>query len=184
MEIVQNSIRAFVSHGVSIGYLLEEVGAVKIVSDLQEEIARKLSNLEEKHGITWGFKTKLYESLMNDLISKEDFRDLNKDYEKELQLLGKEKALLEEEYQKVVLNDNQKPQWIEEIEEFVDMPKVDRRTVVQLLQFITIGETIHLSFRYQDVFDNLLATIRKGGIEDGTKKQKTTSYARHSLARS
>lgn len=104
-------------------------------------------------------KNSLYENLVSQVITKDEYKDLKKNYDKNLDEIAQKQEDLERKYRVESLRGDENPQWIEEFLLFQSTTTLTRRAVVQLLQSIIIGEGIQLNFRYQDEFNDILELL-------------------------
>ena len=96
------------------------------------------------------FKTGMYESMLDGIISKSEFTDMKKQYDFNLVRLNGAKAVVTAEYEKAKANEDEKMRWIKHFKNFSEMENLSRSAIVQLIQHITIGADmeIHIKFRY------------------------------------
>ena len=96
----------------------------------------------------------LYENLVNGCLSKEDYLTYKKQYTEKYDLLKKAIAQWEEKIRAVTENQGDRNRWISHFLQFAEVETIDRRVVVQLIQYIKVisKQEIHIEFRYKDEY--------------------------------
>ncbi len=157
-DVVEQSIQGFVKNVIALKELADLTDTKALEDTLKQSTTSKIDEVEKSVAKVKGYKSTLYKNLTEQLISKEEYKDLNTEYSTELSELEKELGILQEELGKISANADE-PYWITQFKEFQNMHSLTRHTVVQLLESITISEKIHLSFRYQDEYDTLSSIV-------------------------
>lgn len=159
VEVVKTSIQSFVENVISLDDVLDLANTVSVKSSMQDGIMTQIKGLLIRKQEIIDFKSTLYENLLGQLITKDEYKELKQDYDRDLEKLAQQEEVLQEEYQKSTKENQAKPEWIEEYREFQSMATISRRAVVQLIQSISIGEKIHLNFRCQDEYNTIVQLL-------------------------
>lgn len=115
------------------------------------------------------YKSKLYENLADNLITKADYQDLKKGYDNKLEKINKAITSLNLEYEEYKSKTQNETIWIENVTEFQNMETITRKILVGLVEHITLilrdEKEIKIKFRYENEFNsllNILSEVEKG----------------------
>ncbi len=165
-KIVQTAIHKLTNFALDeeefFALLEEEQSKMKLKSNATEEIKSILVQKQELIRI----KGTLYENMLSGLISKEEYRELKKDYDKDIEALTEREREIQEKSRENSLNEDKKPIWMAYLNELRKNPPLDRKLIVSLIHSITIGEKLHISYRFENVFENIQ--------DDGQKSKEVT----------
>ena len=154
IHCVQESLRGQIENVASLEDVLTSFSQERInqalIHEYQEHIEQCSRQLEEINQ----YKMGLYENLVNGCLSKEDYLTYKKQYTEKYDLLKKAIAQWEGKIRAVAENQGDRNRWISHFLQFAEMETIDRRVVVQLIQYIkVISKTeIHIEFRYKDEY--------------------------------
>lgn len=157
IEIVTDSIKIFTTSVLDLDELLDRDGITELQANITEKYKKKLDQLAEKQKENFFNNSRLYESLLNKVITQDEYNTFKKIYLKELEEIKKSEEQELRECQ--TLLEGNKPQWLDSFKEVRDMTDLNRRTVIQLLESIVIGEKIQLNFRHQIDYDLMTAML-------------------------
>lgn len=104
-----------------------------------------------------------YESFMQGVIDKDEYREMKAGYNAEVQRLEQAQALLAQEYEEIRSDKSTRFQWTEVFRQFTDMTQLDRKTVVQMIQSIRIlsKTELEITFRYQAEYDKIMRLMQE-----------------------
>ena len=154
IHCVQESLRGQIENVASLEDVLTSFSQERInqalIHEYQEHIEQCSRQLEEINQ----YKMGLYENLVNGCLSKEDYLTYKKQYTEKYDLLKKAIAQWEEKIRAVAENQGDRNRWISHFLQFAEMETIDRRVVVQLIQYIKVisKQEIHIEFRYKDEY--------------------------------
>ena len=123
-------------------YKNENNGIEKNIKCKQNEIA-KLSN----------FKMSLYEDLKNETITKEEYIEYKKKYEKDIEELKEHIQKLENEKQKYEIQKNDKNKWLESFKNQRKITKLTRYILLELINSIYVHENGDITIKFN--FENI-----------------------------
>jgi len=161
VSCITDSVKMHIDNVVSLDELLSHLNEKKIVSKVYEKYTVQLQDIQKQIDTISTFKTNMYESLLNEIISKAEYADMKKEYDLNLIRLNGAKAVVTAEFEQAKANEDEKMRWMEHFKNFSEMETLSRSTMVQLIQHITIGAEmeIHIKFRYQSEYENALRIL-------------------------
>ncbi|MDR1703704.1 MAG: recombinase family protein [Clostridiales bacterium] len=156
---VLESVKSHIVSVVSLDSILKSAGgeaaAVKLTRQYEAQIAENEHQLDQING----FKSTLYENMINGLITKDDYKTLKSRYIEDGILLTQAVSALKQELDDVRAGKDERLRWVEHFKRFEGLAGLDRKTVIHLIQNIKlISKTeLQITFNYQAEFDNALA---------------------------
>ncbi len=158
---ITDSVKMHINNVLSLDELLSSLTEKKITHKVFEKYTIQLQDIQNQIDKISIFKTGMYESMLDGIISKSEFTDMKKQYDFNLVRLNGAKAVVTAEYEKAKANEDEKMRWIKHFKNFSEMENLSRSAIVQLIQHITIGADmeIHIKFRYQAEFDKALKIL-------------------------
>ncbi|WP_313530612.1 recombinase family protein [Anaerotignum sp.] len=161
VECIAGSIKQHIDNVVNLDELLTHMGERAIVKKVYEKYTVQLQDVQKQIDTITHFKAGLYEGLLNEILSKEEYAYSKKGYDEEFARLTHAKALIITEFEQAKANEDEKMRWMEHFKSFREMTSLSRSAVIQLIQHITIGESkeIHIKFRYQSDYQNALRIL-------------------------
>ena len=161
-QCVLAGVQAHVQSVVTLSELLDSINEEQInrdaIASCKAQIAENEAKLEKANSI----KATLYESFIDGVISKAEYKDHKERYNAQAESARKAIALLRESMENTVRNTGERLRWARQFKEFSNITKLDRRAVVALLESIEIhGKTdIRINFRYKLEFDTAMKMVR------------------------
>lgn len=161
-QCVLAAVQAHVQSVVTLSELLDSINEEQInrdaIASCKAQIAENEAKLEKANSI----KATLYESFIDGVISKVEYKDHKERYNAQAESARKAIALLRESMENTVRNTGERLRWARQFKEFSNITKLDRRAVVALLESIEIhGKTdIRINFRYKLEFDTAMKMVR------------------------
>ena len=125
------------------------------------------------------YKMKLFESLQEGVLNKQEFARFKAKYDSRIQEDEAAILLVEKEREIALRGNFRNQEWMETFQKYKDLKALDRRAIVELIDRIYISEQkcVEIHFRYADEYEaveNYLRGIRMEESTDGEKKQKKT----------
>lgn len=163
LEAVQTQIRL----------LLRAESILKQIDRIPEEqtfiktMNKQLSTLDNEIERYRTLKTQAYTDMLDEVITKEEFQDINKRFSDRLDnAKSKKKDLLENKHRLLKNQIHLKP-WLETFKKYQNVEKLERNIVVSLIDRIVVcgkGRII-INFHYQDEIREMLALADISGVE-------------------
>ncbi|MCD8188918.1 MAG: recombinase family protein [Clostridiales bacterium] len=118
----------------------------------------QLLKLEEEVNRYQDLKTHLYEDMQDGIISREEFRDLNSRFTKQMKASQEKAAELKEKKERLLSEKNQVQPWLEGFREFRSIDHLERKALTAIVDHITVygKDNIEIHFRYEDEIKELL----------------------------
>ena len=162
-DCILDSIKAFVANVASLESLIAGSDSQHIINALVKQYAEQIEENKRQLAQTGSFKSALYENMINNIISKDEYKILKAKYNNDETRLRNANDTLKEQLDEVFAGKSERLRWIEHFKQFDSLTEIDRRTVVNLIQSIRIKTKTELTitFNYQDEYENALAVLRK-----------------------
>jgi DNA invertase Pin-like site-specific DNA recombinase len=170
---ILESIKAHIASIASLDEIIEKSGSRRIASSLAMHHEAQIQENEQKLEKCRGYKSSLYESLMDGRISKDDYRELKAKYNKEESELLDAIAALREKIEGVLAGSADRLRWMEHFRRFDGLAELDRRIVISLIWNIRISRSgeIAVTFNYQDEYRDALAAASLSSRESEGLKE-------------
>lgn len=177
IECVTESIKAQVRNVAELDSLIDRVSLANINHELVRRNTEKLDTLQKQLSKCSGFKARLYESFVNGIIDKDDYKMLKKQYTEECDRYQSAIAELETEIENCMSNKTERLKWIEYFKEFENIKAIDRRTVIQLISSIHIYDkhSLQICFNYSEEYNSALALINQVKNNNSLPQQAITT---------
>lgn len=161
VSCITSSVKMHIHNIVNLDELLSNLNEKKIAKKVYEKYTVQLEDIQKQIDTISAFKTNMYESLLNEIISKSEYGDMKKEYDLELVRLKGAKTIVTAEFEQAKANEDEKMRWMEHFKNFREMENLSRSAVVQLIHHISIEKDmeIHIKFRYQSEYENALGII-------------------------
>lgn len=120
----------------------------KISYELQlENIHKQLEKIEK-------YKKKTYDNFMEDLISKEDYKKYISNYNKEAEELKKQQNIITEKTDLQKELDNQYDEWVNAFSNYIDIDKLTRNVVIELIDKIEVNKegSINIYYKFKNPY--------------------------------
>lgn len=154
IECVQASLKNHIDSIVTLNSFITSVSQERINRELVQEYTQYIQANERQLEQVESFKRKLYESLVNGLISKEEFLQYKQDYNAKADKIKASIESLNEKMNDVLENRSDRNRWINHFLEFSSMQEIDRSAVVRLIHCIRITgkKELEITFNYYDEY--------------------------------
>ena len=130
------------------------------IESLREEITR-YSNLIAQ----------LYQDMQSGIVGREEYKDINARFSEKLTAAKNALEQMEEQKKNLLTSDDKPNEWIESFREYHNIKKLDRKTVVSLIDHIDIFNKNHIEihFRHEDEIYELSQLLTSNGAENEEK---------------
>lgn len=170
IECVRDSLKAYIDNVVSLEALLSSVDQSSINRALAKEYGAHIAENERSLEQVMAFKSRLYESLVSGIITREEYASYKGKYTRQAEEIQASIKALQEKLEDVLENRSERGRWIAHFTQFSSLEALDRKAVVQLIQSIRVVSKTELkiSFAYEDEYAKALevlelAELRKAG---------------------
>ena len=169
-ENIRNVLKGQIDNVVSLGAVLSGVDQIKINRQLADEYTSQVTENEKQIALALEFKARLYESMVQGMITREEFVSYKNKYTKQAEQLREANRDLQEKIRDVMENRSERNRWIRHFTKFATLDTLDRKAVVQLIQTITVygKDELAIRFNYEDEYQKAKAMaeqvqLRKAG---------------------
>lgn len=158
-DCVLESLKAHIRNVVSLEALLESADSEVMSSRLARRIEAQIAENEHQLKQIGGFKSTLYENMINGIISAEDYKTFRAKYAEDGNRLQHAVSTLRQELENLRNHKSGRLLWMEHFKRFEGLTELDRKTVVHLIQSVNImGKTeLQITFNYQMEYEKALA---------------------------
>ena len=160
---VQESLKAYINNVIALDVLLSQIDQDSINHQLAKEYAEHIAENERQLEKVLTFKSKLYESLVDGMVTKEEYASYKAKYTAQAEEIRESIKTLQQKMTDALENSDTRTRWINIFKQFATLETLDRKSVIQLIQKIrVVGKTkLEISFNYQDEFEraSMLASI-------------------------
>jgi DNA invertase Pin-like site-specific DNA recombinase len=161
IECVLDSVKAHVANIASLDELVENLDSTRIARDLSERLTVQISDNERRLNKIREFKARLYENMISEHLSKDEYKALKVKYSDEEDVVVAANEKLQNEVESVLACDHERLMWTEHFSNFSQLEELDRKTVVHLIHSIKIisKTEIEITFNYQSEYENAMAVL-------------------------
>ena len=121
-----------------------------------ENIEKEIEFAEERKQKINKFKKKTYQSYLEELISKADYKEYTANYDKELEEIEAEISGLEKRREDDKELESEYQEWVDKFSEYVDIDKLTRGIVIELIERIDVSEdgSICIHYRFKNPYED------------------------------
>lgn len=161
VECVRSSLKGHIDNVASLEALLSGIDQKRINQQLTHEYGEQVSENERQLEKILEFKARLYENLIQGVLTKEEFSMFKGKYSAEAERIKAAIAELQGRLTDVMENRNERNRWMAHFSEFSTMETLDRKAVAQLIQSVTIKgkREIFIIFNYDDEYRKAQAML-------------------------
>ncbi|MCC8125903.1 MAG: recombinase family protein [Clostridiales bacterium] len=118
----------------------------------------QLMKLEEEVNRYQDLKTHLYEDMKDGVISREEFKDLNSRFTKQMKASQEKVVQMKEKRERLLSQKNELQPWLEGFREYRSIDHLERKVLTSIVDHITVNgkDNIEIHFRYEDEIRELL----------------------------
>ena len=163
LECILESVKAHVANVVSLDTILAGTEKQAATLALSKRYGKQISDNEHQLEKINGFKAALYEKLICDVITKDEYKSLKVKYTSDETHLRLALTTLRQELDDVLAGKSERLKWTEHFRRFENLAELDRRTVVSLIQSIRVKSKteLHIVFNYQVEYESAFALLEK-----------------------
>lgn len=168
---VLDAIRAQIAMLVRADEILKRIERIPEEQTLVKTYTAQIAELDKAIEKYHDLKTKAYTDMLDELITKDEFKAINKSFSEKLEKAeAQKKSLLTTKYRLLKNKTHLKP-WIEDFKKYQNIEKLERSVVVALIDKIVVYEKkrVEVHFNYEDEMQELFALSEIGSL-DGVNK--------------
>ena len=161
IDCVQESLKAYIQNVASLETLLNSIDQSSINQALAKEYTAHISENERRLEQAQVYKSRLYENLVEGMITKEEYASYKVKYTRQAEEIKASIAALKEKLTDVLENRSERNRWITHFTQFESMETLDRKALIHMVQSIRVqGKTeLDIRFNYKDEYEKALRLI-------------------------
>ncbi len=135
---------------------IDELDKLQCQNKSRENYERQLSQIQRQINKVSKFKEKTYENLLEDLISKAEYRKYIADYDEEINKLNQQQDILVEKMECQQDLDVQYDEWVEAFKNYMNVKKLTRDMVLELIERIEVNKdgSIDIYYKFSNPYEN------------------------------
>jgi hypothetical protein len=160
---VTGSVKSQVANVASLESVLAGSDAQRTINALAARYNAQIADNEAQLAKITGFKSTLYENLINGVLTKEDYKNLKTKYVADETRLREAIEKLQGELAEALSGKGERLRWMEHFRRFEILAELDRRVVANLIHSIRVlgKNELQITFNYQDEYENALDLLAR-----------------------
>lgn len=161
IDCVQESLKAYIQNVASLETLLNSIDQSSINQALAKEYTDHIAENERWLEQAQAYKSRLYENLVEGLITKEEYASYKAKYTRQAEEIRAAIATLKEKLTDVLENRSVRNRWITHFTKFESMETLDRKALIHMVQSIRVQgkNELDIRFNYKDEYEKALRLI-------------------------
>ncbi len=158
-DAVFYQVRRQISELISAKELLQKLSHLPSGGLKTQMLDRQIDTLKSEVSRYTELKEKLYQDMVDETITKEDYAELNARFGHKIDAAKKAQTDIESQKVRLSVGKIQEQKWVRDLEQYGEIIEIDRKTAVALIDKIIVydKERIEIVFRYQDEMNLLLS---------------------------
>jgi len=160
-ECILESVKAHIANVASLDSIIAGSEGQRMANALVKQYTAQIEDNERQLEQIKEFKSTLYENMVNDIISKDDYRNLRAKYTDDEARLNSAIESISQQRDDVLEGKGERLRWTEHFKRFEGLNEIDRRTVVNLIHSIRIvsKSELTITFNYQAEYESAFALL-------------------------
>ena len=161
IDCVQESLKAYIQNVASLETLLNSIDQSSINQALAKEYTAHISENERRLEQAQAYKSRLYENLVEGMITKEEYASYKVKYTRQAEEIKASIAALKEKLTDVLENRSERNRWISHFTQFESMETLDRKALIHMVQSVRVQgkNELDIRFNYKDEYEKALRLI-------------------------
>ena len=158
IDCVQESLKAYIQNVASLETLLNSIDQSSINQALAKEYTDHISENERRLEHAQNCKSRLYENLVEGMITKEEYASYKVKYTRQAEEIKAAITALKEKLKDVLENKSERNRWISHFTQFESMETLDRKALIHMVQSIQVQgkKELDIRFNYMDEYEKAL----------------------------
>ena len=158
IDCVQESLKAYIQNVASLETLLNSIDQSSINQALAKEYTDHISENERRLEHAQNCKSRLYENLVEGMITKEEYANYKVKYTRQAEEIKAAITALKEKLKDVLENKSERNRWISHFTQFESMETLDRKALIHMVQSIQVRgkNELDIRFNYMDEYEKAL----------------------------
>lgn len=141
----------------------EEQSSIKVVNGQLAEVDAEIERYRN-------LKTQVYTDMLDEVISKSEFREINDRFSFKLNAAKKKKESLLEQKHRLLANKTHLKPWLESYKKYATLEKLERSIVVELIEKIVVQDKDKITIQFFHA-DEMKEMIELSGILDSAENR-------------
>lgn len=166
LEVVQKQIALLVEADT----ILNEIDRLPQEQLGIKTIHSQLMSLEKEIERYKDLKTKVYQDMLDGVVSREEYKEINARFTEKLSAAKDAKAELEAKRDKLLSRTSNIRPWMSYFREYRNVDHLDRKMIASIIDSIDIYDTgrLEINYRYADEIKEMLAWVSE--LDDGAQE--------------
>ena len=161
IDCVRESLKAYICNVASLETMLTSIDQSRINQALVKEYTDHITDNERRLAQVLELKSRLYESLVEGILTKEEYTSYKAKYTKQTEDIKAAIAALKEKLTDVLENRSERNRWISHFTQFESLETLDRKALIHMVQSIqVISKTeLNIRFTYEDEYKKAIQLV-------------------------
>lgn len=161
IDCVRESLKAYICNVASLETMLTSIDQSRINQALVKEYTDHITDNERRLAQVMELKARLYESLVEGILTKEEYTSYKAKYTKQTEDIKAAIAALKEKLTDVLENRSERNRWISHFTQFESLETLDRKALIHMVQSIqVISKTeLNIRFTYEDEYKKAIQLV-------------------------
>ena len=161
IDCVRESLKAYICNVASLETMLTSIDQSRINQALVKEYTDHITDNERRLAQVMELKARLYESLVEGILTKEEYTSYKTKYAKQTEDIKAAIAALKEKLTDVLENRSERNRWISHFTQFESLETLDRKALIHMVQSIqVISKTeLNIRFTYEDEYKKAIQLV-------------------------
>lgn len=161
IDCVRESLKAYICNVASLETMLTSIDQSRINQALVKEYTDHITDNERRLAQVMELKARLYESLVEGILTKEEYTSYKAKYTKQAEDIKAAIAALKEKLTDVLENRSERNRWISHFTQFESLETLDRKALIHMVQSIhVLSKTeLNIRFTYEDEYQKAIQLV-------------------------
>lgn len=167
IDCVWQTVKSYIGNVASLEALLAGIDEESINRALAKEYGDHIAENERQLERVLGFKERLYESLVEGMISKKEYASYKAKYTKQAEDIQESIRLLRDKLTAVLENRSERNRWIQHFTQFSELETIDRKALIHMVKSIhVIGKKeLRITFNHEDEYRQAVQLLETAKFE-------------------
>lgn len=172
-QTVLTVLQKHIQSVVDMDLVLKETGRLPFRQIRLKKAEEKLKQVQWETDRYRTFKIRLYEDMKEEIVSKEDYIEINRQYEERIKKAEQSKSQIKKEMEKLLHNVSDHQIWMEDFIKYRNLTSLTRIAVVELIEKVWIyeGKKVVVRFRHAQDYEQLIEHIKEFCEQEKRKKE-------------
>lgn len=174
IDCVRDSLKAYIGNIASLEALLTGIDQSSINQALAKEYSDHITDNERRLEQVLEFKARLYESLVEGMLTKEEYASYKAKYTKQAEDIRESVRVLKEKLTEVLENRSERNRWISQFTQFSTLETLDRRALIHMVQSIRVRgkKELDITFTHEDEYKKALQLLALAAQQKDYEQRK------------